>query len=203
MKIINLQQNTPEWLKWRVQHCTATDAPKILGKDRWTGIHDHWMKKMGFVEPDPVNDFMIRGTLLEPDARNLLCDKLQLDFEPMVVESSKYPWMGSSLDGISLSHSSICEIKCMKLSKHLQVSEDNIDPCHYAQIQHQLACTNAKIVYYASYHPDAPWPLTVIEILPNKEYIEEMIEKEKEFFFETMCNMEPTRESFKFKEKVR
>ncbi len=91
----------------------------------------------------------------------------------------------------------------MKLSKHLQVSEDTIDPCHYAQMQHQLACTNARAVYYASYHPDAPEPLTVVTVNPNKEYIEEMIEKEKEFFFETMCNMQPTRESFKFKEKVR
>ena len=203
MKIINLEQNTPEWLKWRVQHCTATDAPKILGKDRWTGIHDHWMKKMGFIEPEPVNEAMTRGTLLEPIARNLLCEKLQLDFEPMVVESSDYPWMGASLDGISLSHSTICEIKCMKHSKHIQVSKDTIDPCHYAQMQHQLACTNAKMVYYVCYHPETPVPLKIIDIFPNKEYIEEMIEKEKEFFFETMCNMEPTGDSWTFKQKVR
>jgi hypothetical protein len=109
--------------------------------------------------------------------------------------------MAASLDGISISHSCICEIKCMKLSKHLQVSKDTIDPCHYAQMQHQLACTNAKIVYYTSYHPDAPDPLTIIEIMPNNEYIKNMIEKEKQFFFETMSNMEPTADSWILKQK--
>ena len=201
MKIVDLQQNTPEWLKWRVQHVTATDAPKILNKDRWCGIHDHWMKKMGFIEPEPANEAMTRGSELEPIARGLLCEQLQIDFEPMVIESSDYPWMGASLDGISLSHSYICEIKCMKISKHLNVTENSIDPCHYAQMQHQLACTNAKLVYYASYHPDAEVKLIVVPIYPFKEYIENLIEKEKEFFFETMCNMEPTSESWTLTER--
>ncbi len=203
MKIVSLDQNTPEWLQWRIKHVTATDAPKILGLDRWTGIHDHWMKKMGFIEPEPVNEFMKRGTALEPVARQLLCEQLDIHFEPVVIESDQYPWMGASLDGISPDRSAICEIKCMKLNKHLQVSEDNIDPCHYAQMQHQLACSGAKLAVYASYHPDAPETLTMIQIYPNKEYIENMIEKEKEFYFETMCNMQPTRESFTLKQRIR
>ena len=203
MKKIELEQNTPEWLKWRVQHVTATDAPKILNLDQWTGIHDHWMKKMGFIEPEPANEAMKRGSLLENEARQLLSKQLNIDFNPMVIESSQFPWMGASLDGISRLFGSICEIKCMKLQKHLQVSKDTIDPCHYAQMQHQLACTHASIVYYVSYHPDAPDPLTVIRIYPDDEYIKNMIEKEKEFYFETMCNMEPTQDSWKLKQKVR
>jgi putative phage-type endonuclease len=203
MKIVNLEQNTPAWHKWRVQHVTATDAPKILDKDRWCGIHDHWMKKMGFVEPDPVNEAMERGQLLEPIARELLCKQLEINFEPAVIESDEYPWMGASLDGITKDWNYICEIKCMKLQKHLQVSKETIDPCHYAQMQHQLACTRALAVYYASYHPDAPEPLTIVKIFPDDKYIANMIEKEKEFFFETMRSMEPTRESWTFKEKVR
>jgi len=158
---------------------------------------------MGFIDPEPANESMKRGNLLEPIARKLLCEQLGIELEPLVVESSEYGWMGASLDGISHLASHVCEIKCMKLSKHLQVSKETIDPCHYAQMQHQLICTNAEVIYYASYHPDAPEPLTIVKIYPNIEYIENMIEKEKEFFFETMCNMHPTRESFKFKEKVR
>jgi putative phage-type endonuclease len=199
MKIIDLQQNTPEWLKWRVQHVTATDAPKILNKDHWCGIHDHWMKKMGFVEPDPTNDAMKRGQLLEPIARAQLSAQLGINFEPVVIENGNYTWMGASLDGISSDWKFICEIKCMKLSKHLQVSRETLETCHYAQMQHQLECSKAHAVFYASYHPDAPDPLTIVKIFPDEEYIENMIEKEKEFFFETMCCMEPTIESWTFK----
>ncbi len=203
MKILSLEQGSQEWLSYRQKHIMATDAAIILSLSVWKDSHQLWQEKMGFIEPEPCNAAMLRGQNLEPIARQLLCEKLQIDFEPMVIESSDYPWMGASLDGISISHSSICEIKCMKHSKHIQVCKDTIDPCHYAQMQHQLACTNAKMVYYVCYHPETPVPLKIIDIFPNKEYIEEMIEKEKEFFFETMCNMQPTRESFKFKEKVR
>lgn len=201
MKIIQLEQGSQDWLSYRSKHIMATDAPIILSLSVWKDSHQLWQEKMGFVNPEPCNHFMKRGQELEPIARQLLCERLQLDFEPIVIESSDYPWMGASLDGISLSHSSICEIKCMKLSKHLQVSEDTVDPCHYAQMQHQLACTNARCVYYASYHPDAPEPLTIIKIDPNAEYIAEMIEKEEKFFFETMCNMEQTADSWTLKLK--
>lgn len=203
MKIIELEQGSQEWLSWRQKHITATDSAIILGLNHWKDAHQLWQEKMGFVEPEPINEAMKRGSLLEAEARNLLSDKLQIDFEPMVIESSDYPWMGASLDGISLSHSYICEIKCMKLSKHLQVSNENLDPCHKAQMMHQLACTNANAVFYASYHPEAPEPLTIVKIYPDEEYIKDMIEKEQEFFFNTMCCMEPTKDSWTFKQKIK
>lgn len=205
MKIIEFEggQGSEAWLSWRKKVITATDAPIILGLNNFKDMHQLWLEKLGFVEPEPVNDFMTRGQALEPVARNLLGQLLGIYFKPIVIESDEYPWMGASLDGFNFNKDCICEIKCMKLSKHLQVSEDTIDPCHYAQMQHQLACTNASFCYYASYHPDAPDPLTIVEIIPDEEYIKNMIKKEKEFFFETMCNMEPTRESWTFKEKVR
>ncbi len=201
MKIIELEQGSPQWLSFRQKHIQATDAPIILGLNNFKGVHQLWQEKMGFIEPEPCNPAMLRGQELEPIARELLCKKLSIHFDPVVIESSQFPWMGASLDGISRNHEIICEIKCMKLSKHLQVSEDTIDPCHYAQMSHQLACSNAKMVCYASYHPDAPETLTIVEIFPDEEYIQEMIEKEKEFYFETMCNMEPTKESFTLKQK--
>jgi putative phage-type endonuclease len=203
MKIINLEQGSLLWLSYRQKHIMATDAGVILGLNRFKDTHQLWQEKMGFVEPEPINDFMTRGQALEPVARGLLCEQVGINFEPIVIESDQFPWMGASLDGISDDRTCICEIKCMKINKHLQVSQDNIDLCHYAQMQHQIACTNAKVVFYASYHPDAPEPLTIIEVYPDKKYIENMIEMEKEFFFETMCSMEPTRESWTLKQKVR
>jgi putative phage-type endonuclease len=200
MKIIRLDQGSPEWLSWRQRHVTATDAGVILGLNHFKGVHDLWQEKMQFIESPPTSDAMKRGSNLEPYAREILNARLGIEFEPIVIESSQYPWMGASLDGISQLGGSICEIKCMKLQKHLQVSSETLDPCHYAQMQHQLACSNAEKVYYASYHPDAPDPLTIIKITPDKEYIANMIEKEKKFFFETMCCMEPTAESWTFKQ---
>jgi len=203
MKIINLEQGSPQWLSYRQKHIMATDAGIILGLNNFKDMHQLWQEKMGFIEPEPVNQAMLRGQMLEPIARDLLCEQLDIEFEPMVVESSYYPWMGASLDGICKRHACICEIKCMKLQKHLQVSDENIDPCHYAQMQHQMCCAEVAVAYYASYHPDAPEPLAVAIVYRNEPYIKSMIEKEKEFFFETMCSMEPTRESWTFKEKVR
>ena len=203
MKIITYDQGSDQWLQWRRSKITATDAGIILGLNNWKDAHQLWQEKMGFIEPEPMNEAMKRGQLLEPIARGLLCEQLGVNFEPMVIESDQFYWMGASLDGISQDYTSICEIKCMKISKHLQVSEHTIDPCHYAQMQHQLACSNASVTYYASYHPDATDLLNIVKIFPDEEYIKNMIEKEKEFFFETMCCMEPTRDSWTFKQKVR
>lgn len=203
MKILQLEQGSQSWLSYRQKHIMATDAAIVLGLNNFKDMHQLWQEKMGFVQPEPVNDFMIRGQLLEKIAREQLNEQLGINFEPVVIESIDYPWMGASLDGISNDKSAICEIKCMKLSKHLQVSIDTLDPCHYAQMQHQLACSKADLVCYASYHPDAPDPLTYFEIYPDDEYIKNMIEKEKEFFFETMCNMQPTRESWTLKKKIK
>jgi putative phage-type endonuclease len=203
MKIIELEQGSQQWLSWRQQHITATDAGIILGLNNFKGIHQLWQEKMGFVEPEPSNPAMLRGQMLESIARDLLYDQVGLNFKPMVIESDIYPWMGASLDGINYSRDAACEIKCMKLSKHLNVSLKTLDPCHYAQIQHQIECSGVDMVYYVSYHPEADLKLKIINIYPDREYIEEMIEKEKEFYFETMCNMQPTRESFTLKQKIR
>lgn len=199
MKILELEQGSLPWIAYRQKHVMATDSAIILGLNNFKGVHQLWQEKMGFIELEPANEAMKRGSLLENDARMLLCEQLGIYFIPMVIESSEHPWMGASLDGISPDQSCICEIKCMKLSKHLQVSPDTIDPCHYAQMQHQLACSGTYVAYYTSFHPDAA--LTVIKVDRNDDYIEEMIEKEKEFYFETMCNMEPTRESFTLKQR--
>ena len=196
MRIIDLQQNSKPWLEFRRKHIQATDAGIILGLNHWKDPHQLWLEKMGFVEPEPCNAAMRRGQILEENARGLLCEQLGIDFEPIVIESEQFPWMGASLDGYSQKYKCICEIKCMKLQKHLQVTEDTIDSCHFAQMMHQLTCSRADLVYYASYHPKAFDPLTIVKIVPDREYIKNMIEKEKEFFFETMCNMEPTSESW-------
>jgi len=205
MKIIEFEggQGSESWLQWRRSKVTATDAGIILGLNKFKDMHQLWQEKMGFINPEPPSEAMKRGSLLENEARELLSEKTGIDFQPAVIESSKFYWMGASLDGINYEKKVICEIKCMKLSKHMNVSFDTLDPCHFSQMQHSLACSCFNLAYFGSYHPDAEEKLKIIYVPAYLEYQKNMIEKEEEFYFETMCNMQPTRESFKFKEKVR
>ena len=206
MKIIEFQggQGSQSWLQWRRSKITATDAGIILGLNNFKNMHQLWQEKMGFIDPEPENESMKRGQLLEPIARAQLSAQLGINFQPVVIESDDYPWMGASLDGIEQEKCCICEIKCMKLHKHLKVSRETLDPCHYAQMQHQLACSGYDSCIYQSWHDNETIEQSIyFKVFRDDEYIKNMIEKEKQFFFETMCCMKPTSDSWVFKEKVR
>lgn len=189
MKILTLEQGSESWLIWRKTHITATDASVILGKNPYKTAHELWEEKLGIRPGVTQTPAMERGTRLEPEARNIACEVLEIDFFPAVVESEENPWMVASLDGLSPCHEYILEIKCPNVGTHAFSLQDGIHFYYHAQMQHQLAVTGAKKCYYMSYRPEHETKYKIIEVLPDLEYIQEMIETEHRFYIENLCQM--------------
>lgn len=188
MKIIPLKQGSDAWLEYRKNHIMATDASIIMCKNPWETPKDLWESKLSITPPKEINAAMLRGQDLEPSAREIACCEIGIDFLPCVVESDENPWQAASLDGLSTGGDVILEIKCPNNATHdFSVREQGIHNYYMCQMQHQMSVTGAFKAYYFSYRPEHETPFVIIEVLPDAEFIAEMVEAEKRFYFENLC----------------
>jgi putative phage-type endonuclease len=194
MPVIPLEQGTSAWHEFRAMHIMGTDVSCILGSNPWKSKLQLWEEKLGFRQPQPLNDAMRRGQELEPLARKLAFELINVNFEPMVIESSKHPWLAVSLDGISELGNHILEIKCPKEATHLEAIQSCYPSYYYDQIQTQLLVTRAEICYYFSYRPEyKEKPYAIIEVYPDPEKHEQIIKTGYDFYRD-MCLMNPPKE---------
>lgn len=194
MPVINLEQGSEEWKKWRMSKITATDISVILGSNPFKKKLELWEEKLGIRPPQQLNSSMERGQRLEPEARGLAETELKMKFTPQVIESNKNPWLAVSLDGISDDGKTILEVKCTNSKTHLDAIAGFIPEYYWDQIQCQLLCTEADVAYYFSYRPEyITKPFAIVDILPDPEKHNIIIEKGYEFYVQ-MCTMNPPNE---------
>jgi putative phage-type endonuclease len=201
MPLIELIQGSELWKQWRTSRITATDVPIILGSSPFKTKLELYEEKLGMRPPQPLNASMARGQELEPAARKLASELMDIDFRPAVIECTKYPWLAASLDGLGwCKNQYILEIKCTGMEKHIEAIS-GIMPDYYAdQVQTQLLVTEAEICYYFSYRPEyTEKPYAIIEVYPNLEKQAEIIAKGQEFYI-NMCTMNPPTD-WKLKER--
>jgi putative phage-type endonuclease len=169
MKIINVEQGSPEWLSWRKTVITATDCPAILGSSPWSTAYKCWQRKLDLIEEQPTNYAMERGKGLEPFIRERFIEKFGINMTPAVVESSEYDFLGASLDGISDCGKYILEIKTGGLKLYGMGRQGMIPQYYLDQIQHQLLVTGADKAFYHLGGEDEEKDI-VIEVLPDPAF---------------------------------
>lgn len=172
-----MQQNTQQWHEFREMKIGASDAASIMG----VGFHTPfklWQIKMGFDEV--VENFaMRRGKELEPVARAAFIKESGIEVFPEVVQHPEFEWMMASLDGISFDRKTIIEIKCVGRKNNDLAKMGKVPEKYFPQLQHQMAVTGANSVIYFSFYEGVG---TSIKVDRDDEYIEKLIEAEKEFF---------------------
>lgn len=113
------------------------------------------------------SDAMIRGTELEPIARQALSEFTGVDFKEIGFCTSKdYPLLGISSDGFTDCQTIGCEIKCPSAKKHIQTClDDCIPPDNIHQCIHSFV-VNPKLekLYFLSYRPESIKPMFVTYI---------------------------------------
>jgi putative phage-type endonuclease len=102
MRIVDINQRTPEWHTWRRQGVSASETATILGHSPYKTPWRLWAELIGKVLPEDLshNPNVKRGIALEDEAR--------ADFEarhgaiviPLCAESSEHPEIRASFDGI-------------------------------------------------------------------------------------------------------
>jgi putative phage-type endonuclease len=188
MKIIDLKQNTPEWLEFRKTKIGASDAPIIMGVSPWKNTHQLYWEKMNPFKNQKTFSYMQRGHDLEPIARKQFEDKFDMMVFPTVIQHKDYDWMIASLDGLSFDKDCFVEIKCPGKHDHA-LAMMGIIPDHYKpQLQHQIACTGLSFGYYQSSNGKTE---VTIRVPRDDVYIDQLIEEEKKFYDCLISGREP------------
>ncbi len=175
---LNLNQDTPEWLKMRRHHVGASDAPIVMNESPWATPYELWQQKTGLVPGVTETEAMRRGKFLEPFAREKFERLVGKKYLPTVIKHPEKEFMIASLDGLSEDETSIVEIKCPKAVDHELAKVGRIPKHYYAQIQHQLACCGLDVAYYFSFDGEQG---CIVEVYREASYISDMIEKEDAF----------------------
>lgn len=178
MKVISIEQNTPEWLEFRKPRIGASDVPAIMGENPWKTIYQLWEEKLMPFHETPINPRMQRGIDLEPIAREAFIKQTGVPVVKITVQHDDYDWMIASLDGINTDHKVVVEIKCPGELDHRVAQDGKVPMKYYPQLQHQLAVTGYDLAYYYSFDGTRG---VVVDVERNDEYIAAMIEQEKLF----------------------
>lgn len=190
-EIKGMVQGSNEWHDLRRTKITGTDSSIILKLNPWKSPYTLFRQKMGLEEIE-ITSAMEEGSLLEAEARGQFALKMFL-VEPKVWVSDEHPFMMASLDGVGIENGklSAVEIKCGAKS-YREAQKGIVPPYYKAQCQHQLATLGLDMIYYWAYRDGHG---ILIPIYRDQQFIDKMIEKEREFYSHLQNMSYPIEES--------
>lgn len=151
MKILDVQQGSPEWLFARQSKFTASEAPAMMGCGWITREQLLRQKKTG-IEPEVSESqqrLFDKGHETEAAARSIIEERIGQPLYPVTATSDDYPNMLASFDGITLDDEVIYEHKLFSEKLAEQVRNNTLEPKYYWQLEHQLLVADkAKYVIF-------------------------------------------------------
>ena len=182
LKILQADQGTQEWLDARLGCPSASQFCKLVttaGKP--SASADDYISELiaeritGEREPIYVNEWMQRGTELEPEARATYEFIHGVDVEEVGFILDDSGEFGCSPDGLVGEDGGV-EFKCPAPKNHIAWSRKGVCPSkHYAQVQGCLYITGRKWWDFMSYHPDMK-PF-IVRVERDEEFIEKLAEQ--------------------------
>lgn len=179
-KIVNLEQNTPEWHSFRKGKIGASMAGAILGISPFTTPLHLW-EEIQFGITEPQNEAMKRGSEMEEEARKWLILHLGIPFIPTVVQRLDHPKIIASLDGYHVASNGnvyICEIKCGGRILHEKALNGSIPDHYFAQMQHQMDAVGVDRMIYLSYYKGDG---AIVEVVRDARFCKILLSKELAF----------------------
>ncbi|HEY5236132.1 MAG TPA: YqaJ viral recombinase family protein [Rhabdochlamydiaceae bacterium] len=187
-----------EWLEWRRGGIGSSDAPIIMGVSPWSTPLQLWKDKVEGTPEKAQNAAMKRGTDLEPMIRDRLEDDFQLLLAPKNICHPDFEWMRSSLDAIDWLGHHIFEIKCPGKADHDTAMKGQVPEKYIPQLQHQLACACLPYMTYVSFYEGS---YVAVKVERDEEYINILVEKEREFWDCVLNKTPPEKTSQDHQEK--
>ena len=161
MRVINVEQRSPEWFEARLGVPTSSNFSKIItmtGKPS-TQSKNYMYKLAGekvskVIEDSYQNSAMLRGIELEDEARQMyqiVSGNAVEEVGFCITEGDMI--CGASPDGL-MGDDGLIEIKCPAVHTHVGYLMDNKLPSEYfQQVQGQLLVTGRKYCDFVSYFP--------------------------------------------------
>lgn len=151
MQVVDVEQNTIEWLKARSNFIGGSEVPTIMSASPWRTPLQLWEEKLLICPMDNAKKAFIfqKGHQYEEIARLRLEQKWGFKMPSKVIQHSSIPWARVSLDGLNLEHSVACEIKYMGKESWDDLKENGVVPDkYYPQLQYQLMCLGYEKILY-------------------------------------------------------
>ena len=99
MKIIDLEQGSPEWHEWRKKGIGSSDIATIMKVNPYQTPYQLWLQKCGVENTFNENRFTTHGKLNEPLARDWINREYGLNLEALCIEDEEQSLYKASLDG--------------------------------------------------------------------------------------------------------
>ncbi len=198
-KLIQLKQNTPEWLSWRKWKIGASMASAIMGISPWQTPMQAW-ESIVLDTTLEKNFAMERGSRLEKIALELHNKSHSLcgDFKPECFEHSTIPWMIASMDGAIVyapgmlfgecSVLAAIEIKSPGKEAHSMALNGIVPPYYYPQLQHQMVVCDLQKMDYISFDGEEN---VVVTVLRDDEYITKQLMPKLASFYQSLIDFKP------------
>ena len=182
MKIIECQQNSPEWMEARRGKATASCFSKAIaggqGKTRKAYMIQLIAERMTGEPQDNYNNAaMQHGSETEPLAREYykLINDVSVEQVGFIERDDD---IGGSPDGL-IGGDGMLELKCPNSATHIgYIIDDRLPPIYKAQVQGQLWVAERQWVDFVSYdYRVAKRPYYCVRVWRDDKYIKELQEK--------------------------
>jgi putative phage-type endonuclease len=165
MRIVDLSQDSAEWLAWRQRGLGASDAAAIMGLNPYETADSVWDTLEGkpryFTEAAKAH--IARGKAREPYIRAVYSAMTGVDWVPACVEHEEAPFIRASLDGLSPDGAEILEIKAPAAHSFRRMQRHGIPEYYYPQVQQQLLVTGARQAHFVAWPPEGLTALPVVQ----------------------------------------
>lgn len=140
MKILNLQQGTPDWLAARAKHFCASEAAAMMGVSKYM-TRDELLRQKHTGEAQEVDEqkqkLFDRGHETEAAARKIIEEMLGEELYPITATDDDGFLLASS-DGVTMGGDVGFEHKLWNKDLVKAVQSGEIPESHYWQLEHQI-----------------------------------------------------------------
>lgn len=196
MKIINLVQGSPEWIAFRKDHFTASDAAVMLGYSKQNGTRDELLnlKKLGTEKEfsDWVQRHILdKGHEVEASARAIIESELGEELYPITAVHDENSLIAASLDGMDMMSEFLFEHKQWNEELVAYINEhQDLPSSHWPQLEQQLYVSEARHVKFVVSNGTTD-KRVIFEYFSQPERIKEVLDGWNQFEID-LANHVPT-----------
>ena len=145
-----IQVSYKDWKLERMKGIGGSDAAVVLGVSRWKSPLRLYLEKLGEIEPEGDNEYMLWGRKLEKLVIEHFMEVTGKEVQKIdkILVHPQYDFMIANIDGYIPEEDAVVEVKTASSYKLDEWSGDNIPVEYVLQGQHYLAVTGCSKVYY-------------------------------------------------------
>ena len=173
-----------DWKKERMKGIGGSDVAAVLGVSRWKSPLRLYLEKLGEIEPEVDNNFMLWGRKLEKLVIEHFMEVTGKEVQKIdkILVHPEHDFMIANIDGYIPEEDAVVEVKTASSYKLDEWSGDNIPVEYVLQGQHYLAVTGCSKVYFPVLIGGNTF--FVKEMTRDEELISMIIDAESKFWHE-------------------